>query len=119
MPYNYQGAKYSKSTGIFTDDKKVQRDQQWTVFANAIGQKALAKLENDSMFYRLPTVGAIIKDGMLYANIAFPGINIEYQEQDGKWRAYHAAITVKTAVKVRSISFDGQRKSRSVAVKYN
>jgi len=117
VPYNYQGAKYTASTNVFTDENKVIRDQQWKIFANAIGQKALAKLENDKMFYRLPTVGAMIKDGKLYANIAFPGLAIEYQEDDGKWIHYQAPSKVKGNVNVRSISFDGQRKGRSVVVK--
>jgi hexosaminidase len=117
VPYNYQGAKYTTSTGVFTDENKAKRDQQWKVFANAIGQKALAKLENDKMFYRLPTVGAMIKDGKLYANIAFPGLAIEYQEENGKWLHYQAPVMVKGNVNVRSISFDSQRKGRSVVVK--
>jgi hexosaminidase len=117
VPYNYQGAKYTQNTGVFTDEKRDNRDQQWKVFANAIGQKALAKLENDKMFYRLPTVGAIVKDGKLYANVAFPGVAIEYQDKAGKWLKYQAPVSVEGVVKVRSISFDGQRKGRSVAVK--
>jgi hexosaminidase len=119
VPYNYQGAKYSENTSVFTDDKKEKRDQQWKVFANTIGQKALVKLENDKIFYRLPTVGAMVKKGKLHANVAFPGIAIEYQDQSGEWARYHSPITVKGTVKVRSVSFDGQRKGRSVVVKNN
>jgi hexosaminidase len=117
IPYNYQGAKYNKDTNVFNADKKEQRDQQWKIFANVIGQKALAKLERDNIFYRLPTVGAIIKDDKLHANIAFPGIAIEYKEEGGEWIRYLAPVTVKSVVKVRSISFDGQRKGRSVTIK--
>jgi len=119
VPYNYQGAKYSKDTQVFTDTQKAQRDQQWQVFANAIGQKALPKLESDKVFYRLPTVGAVVKDNKLYANIAFPGITIEYQDNGGEWTTYQTPVTVKGQVKIRSISFDRQRKGRSVAVKIN
>jgi len=117
VPYNYQGAKYSQNSGIFTDENKAKRDQQWKVFANAIGQKVLPKLENDKMFYRLPTVGAIVKDGKLHANVAFPGLTIEYQVKNGEWVHYQSPVTVKGDVNVRSISFDGQRKGRSVVVK--
>lgn len=119
VPYNYQGAKYSQDTHFFTSDKKEKRDQQWKIFANAIGQKALLKLENDNVFYRLPTVGAVIKEGILYSNIAFPGIAIEYKEYGGKWTRYEVPRKVKGEVKVRSVSFDGQRKGRSVTVKSN
>jgi len=117
VPYNYQGAKYSQNSGIFTDENKAKRDQQWKVFANAIGQKVLPKLEKDKMFYRLPTVGAIVKDGKLHANVAFPGLTIEYQVKNGEWVHYQSPVTVKGDVNVRSISFDGQRKGRSVVVK--
>ncbi|MFT6901421.1 MAG: hexosaminidase [Colwellia sp.] len=119
VPYNYQGAKYSQVTKIFTAEKKAQRYEQWQLFANTIGQKALIKLENDNIFYRLPTVGAIVKEGKLYANIAFPGIAIEYKEQAGNWRFYEAPVAIKGTVSVRSISFDRQRKGRSVRVKSN
>jgi len=117
VPYNYQGAKYSQNSGIFTDENKAKRDQQWQMFANAIGQKVLPKLEKDKMFYRLPTVGAIVKDGKLHANVAFPGLTIEYQVKNGEWVHYQSPVTVKGDVNVRSISFDGQRKGRSVVVK--
>jgi hexosaminidase len=119
VPYNYQGAKYSQATKVFTAQKKAQRNQQWQLFANTIGQKALVKLENDNIFYRLPTVGAIVKEGKLYANIAFPGIAIEYKEQAGNWTLYEAPVDIKGDVSVRSISFDRQRKGRSVTVKSN
>jgi hexosaminidase len=119
VPYNYQGAKYSQDTQVFTDDKKGQRDQQWQVFANAIGQKALPKLENDDIFYRLPTVGSVVIEGKLYANIAFPGVAIEYKEQNGNWMLYEGPVAIKGQVKVRSVSFDRQRKGRSVTVKSN
>ena len=60
-----------------------------------------------------------MKDGKLHTNIAFPGVAIEYMELGGKWTRYQDPVIVKGEVKVRSISFDGQRKGRSVAVKTN
>lgn len=119
VPYNYQGAKYSQATKVFTAEKKALRDQQWQLFANTIGQKALIKLEKDNIFYRLPTVGAIVKEGKLYANIAFPGIAIEYQIQGGNWTRYQGPVAIEGIVNVRSISFDGQRKGRAVTINNN
>jgi hexosaminidase len=116
VPYNYQGAKYSQATKVFSAQKKAQRDQQWQLFANTIGQKALIKLENDNIFYRLPTVGAMVKEGKLYANIAFPGIAIEYQVPAGNWTRYQGPVAIEGTVNVRSISFDGQRKGRAVTI---
>jgi hexosaminidase len=116
VPYNYQGAKYNQATKVFSAQKKAQRDQQWQLFANTIGQKALIKLENDNIFYRLPTVGAMVKEGKLYANIAFPGIAIEYQVPAGNWTRYQGPVAIEGTVNVRSISFDGQRKGRAVTI---
>lgn len=117
VPYNYQGAKYSQHTNAFDDSRKLKRDEQWRTFANTIGQKALAKLEAAEVFYRLPNVGAKIVDGELKANIAFPGLGIEYQEADGEWQNYQKPIKVNGDVRVRSRSFDGKRRSKTSTVK--
>lgn len=117
VPYNYQGAVYSQETKYFTQERKVKRDRQWRNFANIIGQKALAKLEMEQVFYRLPNVGAIVVDGVLQANVAFPGIAIEFQEGDGQWQTYHQPVKVKGSVKVRSRSIDGKRRSKTSIVK--
>lgn len=116
VPYNYQGALYSQETNAFDETRKTKRDIQWRKFANTIGQKALAKLEAENVFYRLPNVGAIIVDGMLKANVAFPGLTIEFQEDDGQWQVYHQSVKVKGNVKVRSRSFDGERRSKTYDV---
>ena len=79
VPYNYQGAKYSQQSNTFTTESKVKRDSQWALFANTLGQKEFTKLELAQIDYRLPTVGAVIQAGKLYANIAFPGLTIVYQ----------------------------------------
>jgi len=119
VPYNYQGAKYSQVSTTFNKNKLVQREQDWLQFSNTIGQKLLPKLAHDKVFYRLPTVGALIKNSQLYVNTAFPGIAIEYKELMGEWTLYHAPVKVNGEVMVRSISADGLRKGRIVAVKVN
>lgn len=116
IPYNYDGAQYNQETNTFTTALKIKRDEQWRIFANTIGQKALPKLEKENVFYRLPTVGATIVDGELKANIAFPGLVIEYQEGDGEWKIYHQGIKVTGQIHVRSRSFDGTRRSRITIV---
>ncbi|WP_448565643.1 family 20 glycosylhydrolase [Thalassotalea ganghwensis] len=117
VPYNYQGFKYSQQTNVFNQSLKEQRNQQWKVFANALGQKELIKLERDNIFYRLPTVGAKIEDGRLYANIAFPGLAIQYRKGEGDWQSYQGPVNVSNNVFVRAVSYDGQRFSRTVQVK--
>ncbi len=116
VPYNYQGAQYSQNTNKFDDMRKSKRDQQWRKFANTIGQKSLAKLEIDKVFYRLPNVGATVVDGMLKANIAFPGLGIEFQDNGGQWQRYQKPVEVTGKVRVRSRSINGERRSKTSEV---
>ena len=116
VPYNYKGAKYSQQTNFFTKAKQQARDEQWRLFATTLAQKEFAKLEQEGIDYRLPTVGAIIKAGKLYANVAFPGLSIEYRDGDGQWLTYQKPVAVKGKVRVRSVSVNGQRRSRIVGV---
>ena len=121
VPYNYQGAIYSQKTQVFTEDMQEMRDDNWHSFANTLGQKEFVKLELAGVDYRLPTVGAVIDKGTLKANIAFPGLGIEYQLQSPNgevqaWQVYSAPVKVNTAVKVRSRSLNGIRTGRVTSV---
>ena len=116
VPYNYQGAKYSQQSNTFTAESKVKRDSQWALFANTLGQKEFTKLELAQIDYRLPTVGAIIQAGKLHANIAFPGLTIEYQVKNGNWLTYQNPIAVSGEVSLRSRSTNGLRTSRITRV---
>ena len=117
VPYNYEGASYSSSTSVFTEKMQATRDKKWSEFANTLGQKEFDKLEIADISYRLPTVGAIIEAGKLFANIAFPGLTIEYQVNDGEWLQYKEAVAVSGNVNVRSRSKNGLRTSRITVVK--
>jgi hexosaminidase len=116
VPYDYQGKKYSQETNDFTEKMQQSRDSKWSTFANVLGKKEFVKLELAEIDYRLPTVGAVIKDGKLFANVAFPGLGIEYQENDGGWITFIKPVTVKGAVNVRSRSINGQRAGRLTPV---
>ncbi|MBU2894281.1 carbohydate-binding domain-containing protein [Colwellia sp. D2M02] len=113
VPYDYQGKKYSQETNNFTDEMQVSRDNAWALFANVLGQKEFEKLELANIDYRLPTVGAVIKDGKLFANVAFPGLTIEYKVGNGDWLTYVEPVVVKGPVMVRSRSINGLRASRT------
>lgn len=54
--------------------------EDWNRFANRIGQQEMPRLDYlvGGYNYRLPLPGAVIKDGMLHANIEFPGLAIRY-----------------------------------------
>jgi len=117
VPYNYQGAKYSQQSKAFTAKMQEKRDIQWSLFANTLGKKEFAKLELAQVDYRLPTVGAVIKSGKLHANIAFPGLVIEYQVNDGNWLTYQEPTAVSGKVSIRSRSTNGLRTSRTTQIK--
>jgi len=116
VPYNYQGFKYSQESKVFSEELKAQRDKQWQLFAHTLGQKEFAKLDLAQVKYRLPTVGAKIVAGKLYANSAFPGLVIEYQEQGNIWQTYTQPVSISGKVKVRSSTVDNSRKGRIVVV---
>ena len=119
VPYNYIGYKYSQDSQVFSQELQRERDHQWQLFANALGQKEFPKLELADIKYRLPTVGAKIDEGVLSANIAFPGLVIEYQEQGKKWQKYEQPVEVASSVKIRTTTTNGNRKGRSVVVNGN
>lgn len=116
VPYNYQGATYSQSSNIFTEEMAEKRDSQWHIFAKTLGRKEFAKLELAGIDYRLPTVGAEIKDGKLYANTAFPGLTIEYRTSTEQWHTYKQPVAVKANVDLRSRSNNALRTSRITQV---
>ena len=119
VPYNYIGYKYSQNSQVFSQEMRSERDRQWQLFANALGQKEFPKLDLAEIKYRLPTVGAKIEDGFLFANSTFPGLPIEYQEQGKAWQQYSQPMKVASSVKIRATTVNQTRKGRSVAVNHN
>jgi hexosaminidase len=116
VPYDAKGKTYNQESNIFTKKLRQQRDKQWLTFSQAIGEKELAKLALADVFYRLPTVGAKIKSGMLSANIAIKGVVIEYRVQGGSWQVYREPVPVKGKVEVRTRTLDKQRAGRIMVV---
>ncbi len=95
------------------------RDASWQQFARVLAVKELPKLSVAGVHYYLPPVGAVISNGELSANVAYPGLNIEYSLDQGQsWQRYQEAAKVPagTEVWLRSRSADG-RTSRIEKVK--
>ncbi|WBF44344.1 beta-N-acetylhexosaminidase [Serratia rubidaea] len=115
---DYQaGREYKGGETRFVDGKKLA--QEWQLFANILGQRELAKLDAGGIRYRLPVPGARIDGGRLEANIALPGLTIEYSTDGGQsWQRYDDAArpAVQGEVQVRSASPDGKRFSRAEPV---
>lgn len=58
-----------------------QRDQAWNEFANRLGQFEFDRLDRifGDLNYRLPVPGAVIENGVLIVNNAYPGLEIRYE----------------------------------------
>ena len=116
VPYNYEGGVYNQNSHNFTDKAKAQRDLNWAQFATLIGNKEMRKLDEADIAYRIPTVGAIIENGTLKANIIFPGLAIEYREDGKKWIRYQDPVSVNDTIEIRARSANGERAGRSLTV---
>lgn len=101
---------------VSTQDRLQARDQSWLRFARAMTEKELPKLSQAGVHYYLPPVGASIQAGQLTANVAYPGLTIEYSLDQGKtWSSYQEPMAVQPQAEIwlRSCSVDG-RHSRLV-----
>jgi hexosaminidase len=114
-PYT-PGKAYDATTGAFTADMRARRDADWVAFANLLGERELARLDAAGVAYRIPTVGAVVENGRLRANVEFPGLAIEYRVDGGVWRPYAPDAPVAGKVEVRARSADGRRAGRAVLV---
>jgi len=83
-------------------------------FFNQIGHQEMPRLDHlfGGFNFRLPPPGAVIKDGMLHANIDFPGLIIRYttdgSEPDTGSQLYEIPVEVSGEVKLKSFSSDGR-----------
>ena len=95
-------------------------DSDWNVFANTLGQKEMLRLNSvaGGLSYHIPPPGAIIKEGQLFANTAYPGLKI-YYTTDGtsptrQSKLYEGPVAVDKAVRLKV--FGGKNASREVVV---
>jgi len=117
VPYNSEGDVYNQTTNHFDDLRKQKQQLEWQAFSNGLAYKQLPKLELEDVFYRLPTVGAIIDEGKLHANSSLPGLTIEFKlASSSTWQQYSVPVKVNEVVTVRARSFDGKRAGRSLVV---
>lgn len=96
---------------VSATERMKARDQSWQRFARAMSEKELPKLSQAGVQYYLPPVGAEIQAGQLVANIAYPGLTIEYSLDQGKsWLRYQEAVPVRAGAEVwlRSRAVDGR-----------
>ncbi len=101
--------------------REVALTQAWNQFANALGQRELPRLSElaGEVRYRIPPPGAVVRDGKLHANVAFPGLMIRYTT-DGKLPTtdspvYEHPLPARTGYQLRAFDAHGHA-SRSVAI---
>ena len=81
-------------------ENNAQRDQameaDWNIFANALGQRELIRLNYlcEGVNYRIPLAGGLIENGLLKANVRFPGLTIRYTT-DGTEPTKNSALYAK------------------------
>jgi hexosaminidase len=105
------------------DPREFERQlaHDWNRFANRLAQRELARLDYllGGVKYRLPPPGAQVRNGLLRANVAFPGLQIRYTV-DGTEPGNNSALyrePIPTAQRVKLKSFDTRgRGSRTVAL---
>jgi hexosaminidase len=96
-------------------------DLDWNQFANRVGQLELPRLDYlaGGVQYRLPPPGAVVRSGMLYANVAFPGLQIRYTnggtEPTVESALYDSPVALAGTIKLKTFDTRG-RGSRTVTV---
>ncbi|XP_072028045.1 beta-hexosaminidase-like [Amphiura filiformis] len=101
-------------------ERKRQRDADWELYANTLGYKELARLDELGVTYNVPTPGAKWKaGGEIAARCNFPGLQIEFSCDNGmSWTDYKEGqrVPVGSDVLLRTRSADGSRTSRTVTL---
>lgn len=85
-----------------------QRRQDWQRFGWTLTQKELPRLAEAGVALYLPPPGAVLQDGLLLANSAWPGLIIEYSEDQGQsWLPYSEAVKVGSTLLLRTKAKNG------------
>ncbi|XP_013407629.1 uncharacterized protein LOC106171729 isoform X1 [Lingula anatina] len=102
------------------ESRERAKRRAWELFANTLGQKELPRLDMMQVSYRLPPPGVKVMSGKLYANCAFPGLQIVYaiskdkaeEEEDMgiQWIPYSEPVSIQGFIKVKvATRFEGSK----------
>ncbi|MNY38977.1 N,N'-diacetylchitobiase precursor [compost metagenome] len=89
-------------------------NQAWNEFVNIMGKRELPRLNYyaGGFQYRIPTAGAITKNGKVEANVQIPGLIIRYTtdgtEPTSQSKIYSAPITLKKSVILKVFNSEGR-----------
>ena len=93
---------------------------EWNIFANIAGQREMKRL--DDLFggyaYRIDPPGAVVRDGVLYANSEFPGFEIRYTTDGSEpvqtSALYTSPVEVSGVVHLKTFNTKGRSSRTSV-----
>ncbi|GAB5520050.1 MAG: family 20 glycosylhydrolase [Rhodothermales bacterium] len=103
------------------DTREQATEAAWVQFAQTVGARELPRLDvlGGGMAYRIPPPGAILEDGVLYANMPYPSFIIRYttdgSEPTANSPVYTRPVTVDGAVRLKAFNAQG-RASRTVTL---
>jgi len=106
------GTTFTESSTIVDTDA---RAADYALFAAALGQKELAKLDAAGAGYRIPVPGASTANGSLDMNAAYPGLPLEYSSDGASFTRWSPGAPA-SATTVRARSVDGARAGRADAI---
>lgn len=98
--------------------------QAWSQFVNILGKRELPRLSHykGGYSYRIPTAGAVVREGKVLANVQLPGLTIRYttdgSEPDATSKVYVGPIADKGTISLRVFDPKG-RGGRGVRVENN
>jgi hexosaminidase len=101
VPYQ-AGKSYSQKSEDFTAAMKTQQLQDWAGFSHNLVNSAMPDLLTAQVTFRLPTPGAMVKEGKLMANNYFPGLNIQFREAGQDWQNYQQSVAIKGPIELRT-----------------
>ena len=109
---------WARDSNLETWPSKLQ--SAWSAFATLLGTRDLPRLDylEGGFYYRIPDPGAVIEDGILKANVSFPGLTIRYttdgSEPDVNSQLYTEPVRVGLIAGVRVFNSIGRGGRSSV-----
>jgi len=79
-------------------------------------------MDVDNIFYRIPTVGAIVENKELKMNSIFPQLDLQYKLNNEDWKNYKddkskVTVSMSDLIKVRARNSSNTRFGRALTVK--
>jgi len=103
---------WATTTDAAVSEKQYQ--EAWNLFVNTLGKRELPKLSwyQGGANYRIPTVGAVIRNNAVHANIQLPGHTIRYtvngKEPEANSAKYEGPISAKGLISLRAFDDRGR-----------